>query len=439
MNCFSGLRAQPGAMDGRRYWLVACVLFAFTACGVKSSESADGPASREYQVDLVVTPDPATATVEVALRLRQPRDLVREVTFPFVPDHVSDFGGDGEIRRDGSALRWLPPPEGGALTWLARVESRREPDGLDAWLGPDWGVFRAEDIIPRARTRTLKRSVSNTTLAFELPAGWSAITEYPATEDPIRVRRPDRRFDQPAGWIVIGDLGVRREKIAGIRVAVAAPQGENVRRMDMLALLNWTLPELVPLLPDPPQRLTIVSAGDPMWRGGLSAPASLYIHSERPLISENATSALLHEVMHTTLSLRAAPGMDWIVEGLAEFYSLELLRRGRAITARRHEAARADLAEWARESKTLCGASSTGATTARAVTIFQALDKELQNASGSEASLDNLLYELLSREVAVDFTLLAEIAEDISGKPSDTLHIDNLPGCHRMVAGTQDN
>lgn len=437
MNCFSGLRVQASAIAGRRYWLVACALFAFAACGVESSESADGPASREYQVDFAVTPDPATASVAVTLRLRQPRDLVRELTLPFVPGHVSNFRGDGEVLQDGSAVHWLPPAEGGTLSWLARVESERAPDGLDAWLGSDWGVFRAEDIIPRARTRTLRRSVSNTTMAFDLPAGWTAITEYPATGDPIRVRRPDRRFDQPTGWIVIGELGVRRERIAGIRVAVAAPQGEAVRRMDMLALLNWTLPELVALLPDPPTRLTIVSAGDPMWRGGLSAPASLYIHSDRPLISENATSALLHEVMHTTLSLRAAPGMDWIVEGLAEFYSLELLRRGRAITARRHETALAGLAEWAKDSQALCGGSSTGATTARAVTVFHALDKELQSVSGGEVSLDDLLAATLSRNAAVDFEMLAEIAEDIAGKPSDALHIDNLPGCHRMAAGNQ--
>ena len=41
----------------------------------------------------------------------------------------------------------------------------------------------------------------------------------------------------------MGKLGVRRETIAGTRIAVAAPEGQTVRRMDMLALLNWILPE----------------------------------------------------------------------------------------------------------------------------------------------------------------------------------------------------
>ena len=172
-------------------------------------------------------------------------------------------------------------------------------------------------------------------MTFDLPARWTAISEYSAVRKPIVISRPERRFDEPAGWIAIGSLGVRRETIAGIRVAIAGPEGEDVRRMDMLALLGWTLPELVTILPHDFARLTIVSAGDPMWRGGLSAPASLFIHADRPMISENATSSLLHEVMHTTMPVDSRDGYDWITEGLAEYYSIELLRRGRAITEER--------------------------------------------------------------------------------------------------------
>lgn len=435
MNCFSGFEARRSVLTRARCWLLLFATVVSAACGVEPSESADGPVLREYDVHFGVRPNPSEATVEVTMRLRQPRDLVREITFPSLPGSMSKFQGDGELRMEGNSLHWLPPAGGGSLNWLVKVEHEREPGEYDAWIGADWAIFRAEDIIPRARTRALKHSVSDTTLAFDLPGGWSAITEYPATSDPIRVRRPDRRFDQPSGWIVLGDLGVRRERIVGIRIAVAAPQGQRVRRMDMLALLNLTLPDLVALLPNPPTRLTIVSAGDPMWRGGLSAPASLFIHADRPLISENATSALLHEVLHTTLSLRSAPGMDWILEGLAEYYSLELLHRGGAITSRRHRAALADLAEWSEDSPTLCGASSTGATTARAVMIFSQLDQELRNVSAGEVSLDDVLRALLERDAAVDAQVLAELAEDLTGQPSDTLHSDNLPGCHKMNPG----
>ena len=269
-----------------------------------------------------------------------------------------------------------------------QVQHPRGSGAFDALLGPDWGIFRAEDVIPRAHTRTLKGAKSNTTMAFELPAGWSVITEYSSLHDPIRVQRPYRRFDQPTGWIAMGSLGVRRDTIADVRVAIAAPEGHGARRLDMLALLGWTLPELVEILPDSLSRLTVVTAGDPMWHGGLSAPASLFLHKDRPLISENGTSLLLHEVMHVALSVKAEKGYDWIIEGLAEYYSIELLRRGRAITQRRAERAFTQQAEWAADATTLCGDVSTGPTTALAVTIFHALDRELAATTDNAHSLE---------------------------------------------------
>jgi hypothetical protein len=228
----------------------------------------------------------------------------------------------------------------------------------------------------------------------------------------------------------MGDLGIRRETIAGTRVAIAAPQGHGVRRMEMLALLNWTLPELNEMLPDALPRLTIVSAGTPMWRGGLSAPASFFLHAERPLISENATSPLLHEVMHTALGLRARDGYDWIVEGLAEYYGIELLRRGRAITRRRAETALAKQAEWAERADRLCMDYSSAETTALAVTLFAELDRELRNRSDGTASLDEVLPRIVGREVDLEF--LESAASGLIGETPDTLHIDRLPGCRTI-------
>jgi hypothetical protein len=221
---------------------------------------------------------------------------------------------------------------------------------------------------------------------------------------------------------------VRREKIAGTRVAIAGPEGHGVRRMDMLALLNWTLPELNAVLPDMLPRLTIISAGEPMWRGGLSAPASLFLHADRPLISENATSALLHEVMHVALGLQVRDGFDWIAEGLAEYYSIELLRRGRAITADRARAALQWQADWGQRATTLCGRASTAATTALAVTVFAALDIELRDKSDN--GLDDVLSLIAGNPV--DLGILADAAEQVLGSPPDALHIDALPGCRKI-------
>ena len=437
MNCISGLgaRSLSSALAGKRRWTIFLILIAVAACDVESSESAHTAAASDYDAHYSVKVMPEKSSVEVLLEVRQSRHLLREVTFTPPPDTLSDYSGDGELQVSNGTLRWLPPAQGGKLRWRMQVAHRRGSDGYDAWLGPAWGIFRAEDIIPRAKTRALKGSTSNTTLSLDLPPGWSFVTEYSSISDPIKIVRSDRRFDQPTGWIAVGDIGVRRERIAGVRVAVAGPQGHAVRRMDMLALLNWTLPELVALLPQPLPRLTIVSAGAPMWRGGLSAPASLYVHADRPLISENATSPLMHEVVHTALSIRTSEGADWIAEGLAEYYSLELLKRGGAISARRYGIAIAEQADWARQAKFLCGAASTGATTALAVTVLQALNKEITDKTGGASNLDQLLLRVLESRDSIDVAKLRAFAADIIGAASDVLHIDRLPGCPKMTPG----
>jgi hypothetical protein len=236
-----------------------------------------------------------------------------------------------------------------------------------------------------------------------------------------------------------GRLGVRRETIAGIRVAVAGPTGHSLRRMDILALLNWNLPELVRILPEPPQRLTIISAADPMWRGGLSAPHSLYLHADRPLISENATSTLLHEVMHSTLRLTAKDGYDWVVEGVAEFYSLELLRRSGTISESRFAAALADQKSWSESADKLCRHASKAETTALAVITMAALNAEIRERSGGSASLDDLVRALSQSEDAIDLDLLQSIAAKLQGDKSDVLDIDRLPGCRSIESDSQES
>ena len=437
MNCISGLGTGllSSALAGKRRWTILLALIAVAACDVESSETAEAPAASDYDAHYSVKVVPEQSSVEVMLEIRQSRRLLRELTIPSLPDALSDYSADGELLVENGTLRWLPPARGGKLRWRVQVAHRRGNAGYDAWLGPAWGIFRAEDIIPRAKTRVLKGSKSKTTLSLDLPPGWSSVTEYSSISDPIKVTRSDRRFDQPTGWMAVGDIGVRREKIAGVRVAVAGPQGHAVRRMDMLALLNWTLPELVAMLPQPLPRLTIVSAGEPMWRGGLSAPASLYVHADRPLISENATSTLMHEVVHTALSIRTDEGTDWIAEGLAEYYSLELLRRGGAISTRRYGIAIAEQADWARRAKFLCGASSSGPTTALAVTVLHALNKEISDKTGGASNLDRLLTGVLESRDSINVAKLQALTADIIGTASDVLHIDRLPGCPKMTSG----
>lgn len=412
--------------------LIGILLLAPIACGDTTNDAQS--ISREYGLNYTIATDAsgmATITVDVV----QDRALLREMSFSLNAEAATPQG-DGDIARSGDTVTWLPPENGGRIEWQSPIANQRDSGGFDAYVTNEWGIFRAEDVIPRARTRTLKGAGSKTTLAFDLPAGWSFITEYSRLNDPQLVSREGRRFSQPTGWIAVGKLGVRHETIAGTRVAIAGPQGQSIRRMDMLALLNWTLPELNALLGEGLERLTIISADDPMWRGGLSAPQSIFVHTDRPLISENATSTLVHEMMHVALGLDTASGFDWITEGFAEYYSLELLHRGNAITARRYERAIEDLQEWANDAESLCATQSTGPTTALATTLLRALDREIENKTEGKSSLDDVAVALSTSETAVDIDLLQQIVAGLIGSESATLDMDNLPGCRSIAART---
>ncbi|HSG59518.1 MAG TPA: hypothetical protein VLA06_08305 [Woeseiaceae bacterium] len=436
MNWIPGLNIGRKPRHPRPGLLLAAIMLAScTACGAPTPGSAAPTDPDRYRIDYEVRPDPGDGTVEVTLRLAQSRSLLRELRFS-TGSHYSRIAGDGELSVDGGQVTWRPPTAGGSLRWRVEVGHRRNGDGFDAWLGPEWALFRAEDIVPRAATRTLKGASSETWLNFELPEDWSVVTEYYDDNGRFRVDKAGRRFDQPSGWMVMGKLGVRRETIAGSRVAVAGPVDQAVRRMDILAFMQWTLPELARVVPELPHRLTIVSAGEPMWRGGLSAPQSLFVHSDRPLISENATSTLLHELLHVSLGFTAVSGYDWILEGLAEYYSLELLRRSGSISAERHELALADLLEWSSRAQGLCGPASTGARTALAVMVFAALDREIRDKSGDAAGLDNVVRHLWGVPGDVDIGVLRNAAEAAAGAELDALHIDSLPGCRSIGAAT---
>ncbi len=437
MNCFSGCpgRRRAGRTRTTNLRSLVFVLLAapVMACGGPSKDTRDTATPPEYKLVYRITPSPSQARVAVALELRQGDSLLREVRFRAPGERFSDFSGDGEILRDGTLLTWKPPAGGGTLEWQASVPHRRNKSGYDAWLADDWGLFRAEDIIPAAATRTAKGARSVTRLTFDLPPDWSVVTQYPREGRLFLVSNDARRFKQPKGWIVMGDLGVRRDQIAGVNVTVAAPVGNGVRRLDILALLNWTLPELARIVTDLPRYITIVSAGEPMWRGGLSAPASLYIHAERPLLSENGTSTLLHEIMHIALDFETDHAHDWIVEGLAEFYSLELLRRSGTLSRPRYERARKAQEKWARASDTLCGGPSSGATTAKAVNVFFQLDREIRRSTSGASNLDDLVRSIVAEHGKLDVDVLDRLTRDIIGENPDALHIDRLPGCRKMA------
>ena len=439
MNCIPGTKVQTkdhSYLPGFGRWTVARLLAILAgafiaACSAPASESGASQAMKEriYGVDYRVRPDISRGGATVRLRISQSDRLLRELSMPLDAKRISDIGGDGQISIDDERIRWVPPADGGELHWFATINHLRSSNSYDAFIGDNWALFRAEDVIPPTATRTLKRSVSKTRLMFDLPAGWSAVTEYFRRSNVFNVSNPNRRFDRSTGWLILGKLGVRYENIAGVRVVVAAPVDHAFRRMDTLAMLNWTLPVLVRLLPRFPKRLTIVGAGAPMWRGALSAPRSFYVHADRPLVSENGTSTIMHEAIHIGLGASAVTGADWIVEGLAEYYSLEILRRSGTISEKRYRTAFSKLESWGKGAKSLCADPSTGEVTARAVTILAGLNDEIRKKTDRKYNLDDVIRRVAGSQDKISIQKFRKIVADLAGSESEVLSDKDLNNC----------
>jgi predicted metalloprotease with PDZ domain len=147
----------------------------------------------------------------------------------------------------------------------------------------------------------------------------------------------------------------------------------------------------------------------------------MFIHADRPLISENGTSTLLHELVHLAQGYSADPGGDWIVEGVAEYYSIEIMRRTGTLTEKRAGRALAAVSRWGDEAGRLQTDRSRGAVTARAVGLLAAVDEEMRRRSGGEASLDDVVRALSEHHERVSVDTLRREAERILGGPLESL------------------
>lgn len=396
------------------------------------SGTAAAAAPKYYDVAYRAHFRPEAGVIDVEIALSGER-LPSRVVLHVDSRRHKQFTSTDPLQIEPSHVTWQPRGHASRLRYQFVVDHQRAPQHYDSRMTADWAILRAEKMVPRASVTARRSLHSRATLDFELPQGWAVATPYGSVgELHYTVDDPERRFDQPEGWMLAGKIGSRNEKIADVRVVVAAPTGDSARRQDTLTFLKFTLPRLQEVFPHLPPRLLIVSAGDPMWRGGLSGPASMFLHSDRPLISENRTSTLLHELAHIALGIRGDEESDWIVEGLAEFYSIETLRRSGSISAQRYKEALQRLARWAKRSTTLFGSHSNGATTARAVLAMRAADAEIRSATGGKASLDDVARKLASERGTVSLVRLQKAAQEVAGRPLHSLEREQLS---KPVAG----
>jgi hypothetical protein len=228
-----------------RLSLIIIASMSIVACGAPAAESVEAAApamdarpevsdeageSRQdselsYAIEYVVTPDPQAGGAVVEMIVRQANAQLREVDMRAPAEKFSAVSGDGDVSHTNDRVIWKLPAAGGRLRWFVLIDNQRKSGAFDARMDAAWAIFRAEDVIPQAATRTSRGATSVTSLKFDLPTGWSSVTEYFGRNDRYAIENPNRRFDRPAGWILLGDIGVRFEKVADVRVNIAAPVG----------------------------------------------------------------------------------------------------------------------------------------------------------------------------------------------------------------------
>lgn len=400
-------------LAGRRH-LFACLVVLLL--GPVVTQAAD----RYYDAAFRAAITSNASTIRVELRLTGAR-LPSRIEFHIDPKRHRAFTSQHPLETHGTVVTWSPQGNDARVAYEFIVNHERSPKRYDSLSTRDWAVFRGDKLVPRMAVTSRRNLKARTTLEFTLPKDWSVAAPYPQEGAVFKVDDGERRFDRPAGWILAGKLGKRSEIIKGIQTIVAAPEGESARRQDILAFLNWNLPYLKDIFPNMPKRVLIVSAGDPMWRGGLSGPSSLFLHSDRPLISENRTSTLLHELVHVAMGIRGDEESDWIVEGIAEYYSLEILHRSGGIGRARYESAVARMSDWAKRSPNVFTEESSGASTARAAIALRAADAEIREASGGKTSLDDVADALSKHDGEVTLEILQKAARTAAGREVQAL------------------
>lgn len=394
---------------------------AFGVLALSSSVWAAKKVDLDYHVRLLPQSDQA----EVRLTLAQ-GSAVRSLDFDLGDgSHYSDFKADGQWQlTPGNAARgvWRPAADKASLTYRVRISHGRKNGSFDTRMTANWALMRGDDLVPAAKLDQQDGIELVSRLEFELPTGWKSVeTAWPRIgKNKFRIDNVSRLFDRPTGWMLAGHLGSRRTRLGETEVTVASPIGQGMRRMDVLTLLTFVWPQVQAVFPRHPSKLLIVGASDPMWRGSLAGRESIYLNSRLPLVSESGSSALVRELAQVFGRINDQQRSDWISEGLAEYYAIELVRRAGGMSDERYEGLQKKLAKDSQKVTTLRGSQVNPAQIARAVLLLQELDQEIRIKTRNKRSLDDVQRGAMHLE-SVDTKAFVQLSESVIGESSKVL------------------
>jgi predicted metalloprotease with PDZ domain len=349
-------------------------------------------------------------------------DEVTELRLRYPADRLHHFRGTGMLEPSPDGLRWVPGGPYAHLTYRANINHvRGQSQRYDSYAGPDWIVTRARDLFPRitiacspGKTEPAK---SRARLIFRLPRGWHSATGLAALgPHTYRPSEPGKILDRPRGWFALGKFALDREEITGTMVQVARVPGSDLKPQALFHLLDGTLPTLKKLLTADAETVLLVSAPDPMWHGGISGAQSFFMHAGRPLRTPDKTSPYLHELFHVLQRYKPAADADWIEEGLAEFYSLELQRRAGLIDAADYARALGYFDRFGLWNVDLTQQQDNPATNNSAPLVMHALDQRIQRATAGKARLDDVVIRLARHGADVDTAHFRRVVNAVSGK-----------------------
>ena len=389
---------------------------------------AAGPlwAAQKVALDYHVQLLPKSDQAEVRITLAE-GSAVRSLDFDLgAPGSYSDFKADGQwqLSADPAHSRglWRPAPGSASLSYRVRLNQPRKNGTFDSRISADWALFRGEQLIPPANLDQQDGVELMSRLEFELPKGWKSVeTAWPRIgKNRFRIDDVSRLFDRPTGWMLAGNLGSRRTTLGETEVTVSAPQGQGMHRMDVLTLLTFVWPQVQAVFPRNPAKLLIVGAGSPMWKGSAAGRNSIYLYSGLPLVSESGSSPLLREVVQLFSGINDEPGHDWIGEGLSEYYAIELMRRAGGMSDERFQTLQHRLNAAGKNVTRLRGQQANAAMVARAVTLLQALDREIRLQTHSKRSLDDVSQALMRMD-KVNTASFIQLSESVLGGASEVL------------------
>lgn len=390
-------------------------------------------AAKKVDLDYHVTLLPQSDQAEVRLTLEQ-GTAVRSLDFD-LGDHgyFSDFNADGQWTTapgpNSGRLRgvWKPAAGKATLTYRVRVSRPAASPSLakpryDSRMTADWALFRGEDLVPGARLDQQEGVRLQARLTFDLPTGWKNIeTSWPRIgKNRFRIDNVSRLFDRPTGWMLAGNLINRRARLGDTEVTVSAPKGQGMRRMETLTLMTFVWPKLQAVFARTPGKLLVVGVADAMARNASAGHDSVFLNSNRPLISESGVSPLVRELVQVFGRVKARDRSDWIPEGLSEYYAVELLRRAGGMSEDRYQDWQSILTRISRKVTTLRADPVDPAMTARAVLLLIALDQEIRQQTDDQKSLDDVAQGLM-RMGPVSTQDFVQVAAGVMGQPSKVL------------------